>query len=638
MARDPNLQAHLEWLGYLQPVGLVVSPHALLAAGAYLDRDIANTHRKFLDWVEERPVSADGDDEPLLTDLLGILTDPEVFGWQASDILGSPGQPPVPESLEVALPEYHETLRPTYAIPEYKPAEGHPPWILLIQELPPGTPLDKGVSEDDRHWQASPQARFERLLRETGVPIGLLFNGTNLRLVYAPRGETAGHVTFPVLAMYEVAGRPIFSALHLLLSGWRLFSASEKERLPALLAESRKYQNLVSTRLAGQILDALYELLRGFQAANDRAKGELLRDVLRGDPDNIYSGLLTILLRLIFTLYAEDRALLSEDPVYLNHYSVNGLFARLRVDNGRFPDTMDQRYGAWAQLLTLFRLIYDGGRHGAFRIPPRRGYLFEPNRYPFLEGRETGQTEIAANRIDPPMVSDGVVFRVLEKLLVLDGERLSYRSLDVEQIGSVYEAMMGFHLGVAAGRSIAIRPAKSHGAPVVIDLDELLSIKSEQRAKWLKDRTDQSVTGSVLDGLQKAMTTEEAVAALERKVARNATPAIVSTGGMILQPSDERRKTGSHYTPRALTEPIVRTTLKPVLERLGENPKPEQILSLKVCDPAMGSGAFLVEACRQLGDALVSSWRRHDSLPILPPDEDELLHARRLIADRKSVV
>ena len=133
---------------------------------------------------------------------------------------------------------------------------------------------------------------------------------------------------------------------------------------------------------------------------------------------------------------------------------------------------------------------------------------------------------------------------------------------------------------------------------------------------------------------RRPLTAEEAVAALERKVARNATPAIVPTGGMILQPSDERRKTGSHYTPRALTEPIVRTTLKPILDRLGENPKPEQILSLKICDPAMGSGAFLVEACRQLGDALVASWRRHDSLPKLPPDEDELLHARRLIAQR----
>jgi hypothetical protein len=65
------------------------------------------------------------------------------------------------------------------------------------------------------------------------------------------------------------------------------------------------------------------------------------------------------------------------------------------------------------------------------------------------------------------------------------------------------------------------------------------------------------------------------------------------------------RRSGSHYTPRSLTQPIVEAALAPVLKELGETPKPEQILALKVCDPAMGSGAFLVEACRQLGDALV---------------------------------
>ena len=103
---------------------------------------------------------------------------------------------------------------------------------------------------------------------------------------------------------------------------------------------------------------------------------------------------------------------------------------------------------------------------------------------------------------------------------------------------------------------------------------------------------------------------------------------------MVLQPSDERRRSGSHYTPRSLTEPIVRTTLRPILERLGPNPTPEQILDLKVCDPAMGSGAFLVEACRQLADALVKAWHAHDCVPTIPPDEDEILHARRLVAQR----
>ena len=86
------------------------------------------------------------------------------------------------------------------------------------------------------------------------------------------------------------------------------------------------------------------------------------------------------------------------------------------------------------------------------------------------------------------------------------------------------------------------------------------------------------------------------------RLARELTPNIVPPDSMVLQPSDERRRSGSHYTPRGLTEPIVRKTLEPVLQRSGANPTPEQILDLKVCDPAMGSGAFLVDACRFLAD------------------------------------
>ena len=71
-----------------------------------------------------------------------------------------------------------------------------------------------------------------------------------------------------------------------------------------------------------------------------------------------------------------------------------------------------------------------------------------------------------------------------------------------------------------------------------------------------------------------------------------------------------------------------------MLERLGPEVTPAQILDLKVCDPAMGSGAFLVEACRQLADRLVSAWRRTGTMPELPGDEDPVLHARRLIAQR----
>src|SRR5439155_11570330 len=216
----------------------------------------------------------------------------------------------------------------------------------------------------------------------------------------------------------------------------------------------------------------------------------------------------------------------------------------------------------------------------------------------------------------------------------LDGERLSYSTLDVEQIGSVYEAVMGFTLAVAAGRSIAINAAKSPGAPAAIDLDELLSVHSQDRLKWLAERTDQKLSGEAVEQLKNAETIEDLLAALDRKIARAVTPGVVPKGAILLQPSDERRRSGSHYTPRSLTEPIVRTTLKPILEQLGEQPTPAQLLDLKVCDPAMGSGAFLVEACRQLGDELVKAWHVHRALPMIPPDEDELVHARRLVAQR----
>ena len=84
-----------------------------------------------------------------------------------------------------------------------------------------------------------------------------------------------------------------------------------------------------------------------------------------------------------------------------------------------------------------------------------------------------------------------------------------------------------------------------------------------------------------------------------------------------------------------LTAPIVKHALQPAFERLGPDATPDQVLDLKVCDPAMGSGAFLVEACRAIGRRLVKAWERWpDTRPKIPADEDEELHASRLVAQR----
>ncbi len=87
-------------------------------------------------------------------------------------------------------------------------------------------------------------------------------------------------------------------------------------------------------------------------------------------------------------------------------------------------------------------MIHDGAKAGALSMPARRGVLFDPDRYKFLEGRSRHGARSTVERIEPPLVPDGTIHRALEKLLVLDGERISYRALDVEQIGSVYETMV----------------------------------------------------------------------------------------------------------------------------------------------------------------------------------------------------
>lgn len=621
MAIDPELLRHKEWLGFLQPVGLVVSPPALIKAQAIVNRNVVELQQRLIEVVCQDPLSASSSSTVAwVADFPAFAT--TVLEWQPEDL--ACGQ--ALTDLEVVLPDYGETLSPTYAVPS-PDGEG---WLMLIQIISPEADLDQvdPSLEKSGKWCASPQAKFERLLREKEIAIGLLCNGTALRLIYAPRGESSGHVTFPIQAMCEVSGRLILGAMEMLLSAYRLFSAPSDRRLAALLAESRKYQNEVSTKLAEQVLEALWELLRGFQSADAAVDKMLLSNLASQNPQHIYGGLITTLMRLVFLLYAEDEGLMPQDAIYSRNYSITGLYERLREDAGNYPDTMDQRYGAWAWLLSLFRLVYEGGGHAPLYLPARQGQLFDPDEYPFLEGRSLNSSYRDTERLDPPRLSDGVIQRVLQGLLVLDGERLSYRSLDVEQIGSVYEAIMGFSVERAEAASIGVRPHN-----VVINVEKLLAAKPGDRAKLLKEWSACEIAGRSLTELKEAKTPADVVAAVGRKVSPR-TSSLMPAGSLYLQPGEERRRSGTHYTPRTLTEPIVRNTLRPVLENLGEHPTADQILDLKVCDLAMGSGAFLVEACRQLADRLVEAWNYHGNQPEnLKATEDPLSIARCLVAE-----
>jgi hypothetical protein len=632
---DPAIRDHQEWLGYLQPNGLVVSPQVLFDQQVIIDRSaLADLQRAF---TAALAIPAGGDAEPRFGAFLEPQADgrpdgfairflgwhPELIDWNTLE------RHTLHESATVSIPELGATLSPTAALRYPKPADPARPYQLLVEEVEPDAPFDDRYNATHL-WETSRSAKFERLLTETGVALGVLSNSKQIRLFYAPRGETTGHLTFDVAHMTGTAGRLIVGGLHELLKAFRLTNAPTKALLPSLCETSRKYQSTVSAALAEQVLEALYELVRGFQSAHDATHGELLKQHLAGDDDakqDVYRGLLRTLMRMVFLLFAEDRDLLPAGDLYYRNYSLHGLFERLREDDGRHHDTMDSRYGAWAQLLALFRLMYRGSPHPSLSLPARHGYLFDPDAYPFLEGRT-----LAAPK--PPLVSDGCVYRVLEKLLLLKGEKLSYRTLDVEQIGSVYETMMGFRMTVAEGASIAIKPKKKGGAPIGLDLDRVLAEKPADRAKFIEAAADIGLTPSHKKALKDADTHDALVAALDSRVAHAATPRIVPKRAMLLQPSDERRRSGSHYTPRSLTQPIVAKTLEPILARLGPEARPDQILDLKICDPAMGSGAFLVEVCRQLGKRLEDAWTRHGTAPRVTAQDDLTTLARRMVAQR----
>ena len=633
---EPSIRDHQEWLGYVQPNGLVVSSQVLFDQQVIIDRStLADLQRDFINALEVPP----GDEvEPQFGRFLSLTSDgtPHGFatnflGWHADQIdWNTLERNTLLPCASVHIPELDATLTPTAALRFAKVTDPTRPYQLLAEELAPNTDLDEKY-QASHLWETTPSTRFERMLTETGVSLGVLSNGHQLRLFYAPRGETAGHITFDVQHMTGTAGRLIVGGLHALLSAFRLTNAPTKALLTGLCETSRKYQSTVSAALAEQVLEALYEFVRGFQSANDQTHGELLRAHLAGDDDDdkqhIYRGLLRTLMRSVFLLFAEDRDLLPAGDLYYRNYSLHGLFERLREDDGRHRDTMDSRYGAWAQLLALFRLIHQGSAHPLLSLPARHGYLFDPDAFPFLEGRTLSSAK-------PPLVSDGCVYRVLEKLLLLKGERLSYRTLDVEQIGSVYETMMGFRMTVAEGASIAIKANKKGGAPIGLDLEAVLAVTGDARAKYIEDKAEVTLTPKQKPALKGASDINSLVAAIESKVAHAATPRIVPKGAMLLQPSDERRRSGSHYTPRSLTQPIVAKTLEPILARLGPDARPDQILDLKICDPAMGSGAFLVEVCRQLGKRLEDAWTRTGTAPRVTAQDDLLTLSRRLVAQR----
>jgi len=649
---------HELWLGMVQPVeGLVVSVPVLLNAQCY-ERQPPSTHKQFLELctarqVTEAAVAAKGSEAPriasvprLLSELLQLTA--ELWEAQADYHSEHGWAGALPDCLQYYAADGGQLIRPSLGLKKLEASgsaamsdvsEAGRFFELLLWELPEGLLLDQQETVTGP-WDYAPSAKFERLLRAAKVPIGLLTNRDVLRLIYAPAGESTGHIDFRVADMATVGGRPILDALLMLLNAHRFFGVAPELALPALLRDSRKYQADVTVTLGKQVLEALTILLRGFEAAAARdGMAQLEAALARGD-DHVYHGLLTVLLRLVFVLYAEDRELLPvEHRLYSQHYSLFALFAELQADHGAYPDSMALRFGAWGRIVALCRALFVGVKSGELQVPERRGALFDPNTFAFLEGWDPeGSAPIRAlkaqSEVQLPTLDDETVFSVLCKLILLDGQRLSYRALDVEQIGSVYEGLMGYHVKRVSAEAVCTRPDG-----VWVSADEVLAVAPAQRASWLAEQLGLSKAqaksvAEQLHGLRSEAKVFEVLEGLAQgRSKEDRAKARAHAGQLVLQPGQERRRTSSHYTPRSLSTQVVDRALQPLLATMtpegAAGPSSESILQLRVCDPAMGSGAFLVEACRYLGDALEAAWRREGKLGQY---RDPTLAARRRVA------
>ncbi|WP_437633490.1 Eco57I restriction-modification methylase domain-containing protein [Sorangium sp. So ce854] len=360
----------------------------------------------------------------------------------------------------------------------------------------------------------------------------------------------------------------------------------------------------LARQLREQAQGALVELLRGVQAADPQGP-DLARGGTAAGRRHLHAGLMAALMRIIFLLYAESRGLLAGGPD--GGAPLARLLDELEAERRRGGD-LERRRGAWARVAALFRaLVGSGPRDG-------RGGLCDPDAFPSLESA--------------PWAGDGVLHRVLSALLVHGGAQVRYGDLEVEHLGTLYEGLIALDLERAEGESMALLP--SH---VVVDLEALLALPGAERLARLEAAADLKLGVRHAAAVAAAGSVEDLAQALARRASPRQ-PGRIARGTLYLQPGQIRRRAGSYYTPRDITCHVIERTLAPLLHEGGRPPAPGDVLSLAVCDPAMGSGAFLVEACRQLGAHLAAAWQRGGGAPRLAPGEPPLRRAMALVAER----
>ena len=414
------------------------------------------------------------------------------------------------------------------------------------------TDLDT-TDRSPRAHRASPTRIAQRVLLSCGERAGLLTNGEMVRILLCDPSRADSHLSIPVSDWRQ---RPLPPDSFRILVA--LVGAHGLGRLPGVLDAARLHQAKVTIELRRQARDAI----TGFINALPNRTGH--------DPKSLWHEGLVLVYRLLFVLKLESPTepgggfSFASAGLWRTALSPNtalGPLARRHLDHGHDTGRMLE-----AGLRSLFTIFRDGLSCSELRITPLGGALFGADTTPLLDRLEWGEHAVA-------ILLDRLIWT---RTVGHERSRVHYGSLDVEDLGSIYEGLLEQEPGIATERMIRVRRGK---------LETVLPAETE-----------------VPD---------------------------IEPGSFYLHSGKGRKATGSFYTPHEFVHFLVRETLHSKIASLSppDDPHPARLLMLRIVDPATGSGHFLVEACRYLGEALLTACRLcdgrglHDRIAALPdPD------------------
>jgi hypothetical protein len=489
------------------------------------------------------------------------------------------------------------------------------PW-----DRPLGATARKGRTRKERRH---PGKQIRDYLYESGVGWGILTNGRLWRLYNreASRGENYYEVDLIGISADDDPNVWRYFYLFFRRQAFEI-QADGRRPLDAWLDGSRDYAVGLTKRLRDNVYEALRYLMEGFFAWQGNNL-DWERDWRR-----VHQGSLVLLYRLFFVLYAEARDLMPvANPAYRDAYSLQHRKRQIaeQLDRGGGYDRFGSSLWNWLRD-DLFRLVDEG--HQSLGVPQYNGGLFRAERWPLLHDPKIRLPDhYMAQAID-----------LLARDAAADGKGqtkafVDYSELGVRELGSIYEGLLEMRPHLALEPMIEVRPAAKSKQPDIIPE----SAATEEQKRWSQRHGERYAPGQVY----------------------------------LLTDRGERKQTGSYYTPEYIVNYIVENALAPLTDEAArqvaerrpqaerEIAKREKVIAergdamdtsaerdvvehlklellepyfdLKVLDPAMGSGHFLVGAADFITDAILTD---PNHLPPVEADGDEALYYKRRVVER----